>query len=94
MRLDQYVALHYGLTRNRSQQCIALGLVSVNGHISTKSSLDVSDAMSITLADDRRIGWVSRSAEKLAGFIEKLSIDNYQLTITGTNCLDVGSSTG
>ena len=33
--------------------------------------------------------WVSRSAEKLAGFLERLDI-----TIADTNCLDVGSSTG
>lgn len=48
--------------------------------------------MSIT--GDRRVEWVSRSAEKLAGFLEKYKTQDTKFEISGINCLDVGSSTG
>jgi len=35
------------------------------------------------------VNWVSRSAEKLAGFLEQ-----FPIKINGKKCLDVGSSTG
>lgn len=89
MRLDIYLATHHGLTRNRAQQLIAADLVFVNAKICNKASFSVLDTTSISIVDDRRVEWVSRSAEKLAGFIERLDI-----TIADTNCLDVGSSTG
>lgn len=45
----------------------------------------------MTVATDRRVHWVSRSAEKLAGFFDQA---DHPTAITGSNCLDVGSSTG
>jgi 23S rRNA (cytidine1920-2'-O)/16S rRNA (cytidine1409-2'-O)-methyltransferase len=45
----------------------------------------------VTIATDRRVHWVSRSAEKLAGFFDQT---DYNIQITGSHCLDVGSSTG
>lgn len=89
MRLDIYLATHHGLTRNKAQQLIATDLVLVNAKICNKSAFQVLENMIVSIVDDRRVEWVSRSAEKLAGFIESLD-----MTIAGTNCLDVGSSTG
>jgi 23S rRNA (cytidine1920-2'-O)/16S rRNA (cytidine1409-2'-O)-methyltransferase len=45
--------------------------------------------MQVTITEDRRVNWVSRSAEKLEGFLESNPID-----IENKICLDVGSSTG
>lgn len=128
MRLDQYLVLHHGLTRNKAQQLIVSDLIVVNGKICKKSSFQILENSIVTIADDRRVAWVSRSAEKLAGFIEQLitisdiSVNSpeysggiqsqngiphiarsrdkpgmtgsQKLIIPGTNCLDVGSSTG
>ena len=117
MRLDQYLVLHHGLTRNKAQQLIATDLVCVNAKICNKASFQIGDSSIVTITADRRVEWVSRSAEKLAEFIERLDmvsdvsvpqgytfqyhsseysgeIQSKKLTIAGTNCLDVGSSTG
>lgn len=91
MRLDQYLVLHYNFTRNKAQQIIIAHLVCIDAKICNKPSYNVREDSLITITSDRRVDWVSRSAEKLAGFLENLpnSIDmNYAY------CLDVGSSTG
>ena len=46
------------------------------------------------MQDDKSITWVSRSAGKLDGFLEQLSVHQYQFTMIKTRCLDIGSSTG
>lgn len=74
MRLDQYLVLHHGLTRNKAQQLIIAGLVSIDSKVYTKVSYKVSEESFVTIAIDRRVQWVSRSAEKLAGFLEELCI--------------------
>jgi 23S rRNA (cytidine1920-2'-O)/16S rRNA (cytidine1409-2'-O)-methyltransferase len=91
MRLDIYLATHHGVTRNRAQQLIATDLVLVNNRVCNKASFQVLDDTIVEIIADRRVEWVSRSAEKLAGFIEWLDIP---MIISGSNCLDVGSSTG
>ena len=89
MRLDLYLTNHHNFTRNKAQQLIVAGLVSVNGIVITKSSFDFTDDNKVEVSEDRRVRWVSRSAEKLAGFLE-----NWTLEIQWKSCLDVGSSTG
>ena len=89
MRLDIYLASHHGITRNKAQQLILAGLVSVNTKICIKASFLISDTAIVSIVPDRRVEWVSRSAEKLVGFIERLDIN-----IAVNNCLDIGSSTG
>lgn len=90
MRLDLSLALQYGLTRNKSQQLIGARLVFVNGNIIEKTSFEVSENDTISIQDDRRVRWVSRSAEKLAGFLSHHpGISTFQ-----SRCVDVGSSTG
>jgi predicted rRNA methylase YqxC with S4 and FtsJ domains len=70
MRLDQYLVAHHGITRNKAQQLIKTSLVTVDANICNKPSFIVSDGMIATIIPDRRVEWVSRSAEKLAGFLE------------------------
>lgn len=89
MRLDQYLVTAYQFTRNKAQQLILTNLVSLDGKICNKSSQSVREGVLVTISDDRRVHWVSRSAEKLAGFIEVHSI-----IVSGAICLDVGASTG
>lgn len=89
MRLDQALAELHHLTRNRAQQLITLGLVTVNGQPVTKSSYLVKENDILLLKEDKKIHWVSRSAQKLDGFFEQIP-----LTVTGKRALDVGSSTG
>ena len=72
MRLDQYLVLHHGLTRNKAQQLITSELVFVNGKICNKQSYHILGDCVVIITDDRRVSWVSRSAEKLAGFIESM----------------------
>ncbi len=91
MRLDHFLVSQYGFTRNKSQQLIELGLVMVDGKIQNKASLSIWEDQEITITEDRRVTWVSRSAEKLMGFLETTK---YPINITGSHCLDVGSSTG
>lgn len=89
MRLDQFLAQQHHLTRNRAQQLIDSGLISVNGKIIKKSSYEVKPEDTFFLQEDKKIHWVSRSATKLDGFLEEFPID-----LVGKTGLDVGSSTG
>ena len=90
MRLDQYITETFSLTRNRAQQLIALGLVRVNGRTASRSSLTVAVGMHIELIEDKRIHWVSRSAQKLHDFL----VTHDAIDVGNSTCLDVGSSTG
>lgn len=94
MRLDVALAERYSFTRNKAQQLIALGLISVNGKSITKTSFDVTEDDVIDVEEDRRVHWVSRSAEKLIGFLEKSGNETLLQKVSGSTCLDVGSSTG
>lgn len=89
MRLDKYLVLHFGFTRNKAQYLIESGLIRVGGKLIQKASYDV-DKEVIEVLEDRRVEWVSRSAMKLAGFLEQ----HQDISVSETCCLDVGSSTG
>ncbi len=91
MRLDQYLSQHHNLTRNKAQQLISSDLILVNGKTCNKTSHSIWDGDVVNIKEDRRVYWVSRSAEKLEGFLE--SLDN-PIDFEWANCLDVGSSTG
>lgn len=92
MRLDQYISENFSLTRNKASQLISFGLISVNNRIIHKKSYEVKDDDSVVLHEDRRIHWVSRSAEKLFGFLE--AFPEYKKYIHSKICLDVWASTG
>jgi 23S rRNA (cytidine1920-2'-O)/16S rRNA (cytidine1409-2'-O)-methyltransferase len=93
MRLDHYIVQKYGWTRNKSQQYIKLWLIIVNESPCIKSAFEVWEHDNIYCVEDRRIRWVSRSAQKLADFLEEKNIAQY-ITIAGKCCLDVWASTG
>lgn len=94
MRLDVALAERYSFTRNKAQQLIALGLISVNGKNITKTSFEVVADDIVHVEEDRRVHWVSRSAEKLIGFLEQSGNERLLQKVSGSTCLDVGSSTG
>lgn len=91
MRLDQYLVNHFGFTRNKAQQLIDSGLVLLNAKICNKSSFKIKEDDTVSIVEDRRVNWVSRSAEKLAGFFEVIQ---GKIVLEWKNCLDIGSSTG
>ena len=93
MRFDISLSQKYAITRNKAQDFIKDGLVSVNGKVIIKPSFELQGDETILLQAAKKIHWVSRSAGKLDGFLEELEMMNEELRITGTNCLDVGSST-
>jgi 23S rRNA (cytidine1920-2'-O)/16S rRNA (cytidine1409-2'-O)-methyltransferase len=90
MRLDSYLSMHHNVSRNRAKQLIEAWLVFIDGDSCTKVSQDVSEGNSVTLAEDKRVHWVSRSAMKLHGFLAH----HQEIAVQWMNCLDVGSSTG
>lgn len=91
MRLDQYLVNTYNFTRNKAQQLIDTDLILVNAKICNKYSYNIKETDIIAIESDRRVHWVSRSAEKLAGFLDQ---KNHNINILAKNCLDIGSSTG
>lgn len=93
MRLDHFIARKYAFTGNKAKQIIKAGLVSVRGSVVLKAGFEVTGEESIELKEDKSIAWVSRSAGKLDRFLEQLGMNNYELRIIDTYCLDVGSST-
>ena len=92
MRIDKFISEKYGFTRNRVQQLILAELIFVDEKLVTKASYEVNENNTIKILEDKRLHWVSRSAEKLYGFFEK----NPELRekVKNAICLDVGSSTG
>ena len=90
MRLDHYIREKYNLTGNKAQQLIKEWYVTVNMLLIQKPAFDVIGVEEILLREEKRIHWVSRSAGKLDGFLQKIGT----IEVTGKQCLDVGSSTG
>lgn len=89
MRLDLCIAEKYSMSRNKARQLIEAGLVSVNEQSVVKPSFTIIGDEEIGLQEDKRIEWVSRSAGKLDGFLQKLQIQNSTFNIQGAHCLDV-----
>lgn len=88
MRLDSCL-VERGLveSRNKAQQLIKDNAVSVDGKIVDKVSFEVSDEMSVDVADIEL--YVSRAAIKLKGFLPYT-----EWNLSGLHALDIGSSTG
>ena len=72
MRLDLLLSQKYNFTRNKAQQLIRAGLVSIAGKVILKPSFEITSDDILSVQEDRRVTWVSRSAEKLAGFLEQI----------------------
>lgn len=87
-RLDNYLVQNALIeSRNKAQNAIKSGLVSINAKKITKSSFKVNENDSVKV--DVYKEYVSRSAHKLASFLDEFTLD-----IQNRVCLDIGSSTG
>ena len=88
MRLDNaLVAKGLVESRNKAQEAIKSGIVTVNSNIIKKPSFKVTDSDEVALTKERL--FVSRAAMKLEGFLREIDLD-----IRGRVALDIGSSTG
>jgi len=88
VRLDNYlVAKELSESRNKAQQIIKEGLVSVDGKVVKKPSFQVEETSSVEITEHK--SYVSRAAFKLDAFLDELGLD-----VAGRVALDIGSSTG
>ncbi len=88
MRLDSTLVAKYGIkSRNKAQELINSGKVSIDGKIVDKCSTKTDENMDITISDSRQ--FVSRSGFKLEQFLYENPIP-----LQGKTALDIGSSTG
>lgn len=88
LRLDVYVSQVANISRNKAQFAIEEKKVLVNGKMVSKASYEVDGTQEITFVDTNEIRYVARSALKLQGFFESVS-----LPLSNAVCLDIGSST-
>ncbi len=88
IRLDNYlVENNLASSRTKAQSLIKEGFIVVNGEVMLKSSLQVSQNDEVRVKEHKE--YVSRSAHKLASFLDELKRD-----ITAKKALDIGASTG
>ncbi len=88
MRLDNYLVQELGVgSRNKAQSYIKAGNVTVDSKVVTKSSFLVEPSHEVAVHIDKE--YVSRSAWKLAHFLDEIALD-----VSGKRALDIGSSTG
>ena len=88
MRLDTFL-VEKGLveSRNKAQQIIKSGFVSLNKKVVKKSSFAVAESDVVHVEEHK--SYVSRAAYKLLYFLEDIKLD-----VTEKRALDIGSSTG
>ena len=87
-RLDNYLVNHSIVdSRNKAQNLIKAGVVSVNASVIKKSAFKVEEGDSVQVAEHKQ--YVSRAAYKLLEFLEEIGLD-----VSDTEALDIGSSTG
>ena len=80
MRLDVFLTENeYADSRQRAKLLITEGLVTVNGKVASKASIDVSDADDIAVGSDP-IGYVSRGALKLKAAFENFDFESADIT--------------
>lgn len=88
MRLDNYLVSQKLIeSRNKAQSLIKEGYVSVNTTVIKKPAYRLSEEDKVLLCSHDN--YVSRAAYKLKAFLEDLELD-----IEGSCCLDIGASTG
>lgn len=89
MRLDVYLTEN-GMCKSRTaaQALIKSGGVSLNGKACSKPSQEVTEADSVEITAEQ-LRYAGRGGLKLEAALEQ-----FQLDITGAECIDIGSSTG
>lgn len=89
MRLDQYIMTKYSLdSRNKAQQAIKDGRVSVNSITIKKTGFCVDESDNIVFLPAKD-GFISRAGEKLSD-----ALNSFAINVMDRVCLDVGASTG
>jgi 23S rRNA (cytidine1920-2'-O)/16S rRNA (cytidine1409-2'-O)-methyltransferase len=86
-RLDVAVAEQASISRERAQALIMAGKVMVDGELAIKSGAAVLEGARIDVRDDAP--FVSRGGAKL-----ERALTEFQWSVEGLDCLDVGASTG
>ena len=88
-RLDVYLHKNgFCESRERAQNRIKAGEVSVNGTPVTKCGAQVCEEDTVTLTGEG-MRYVSRAGDKLAAVLSEFSVD-----LNGLTCIDAGASTG
>ena len=89
IRLDHYLVESGRVeTRNKAQNMIKEGFISVDGIIMLKNSLKIDPETSVIKLLEHK-DYVSRAALKLDAFLDEMDFH-----LEGVNALDIGSSTG
>ncbi len=89
MRLDVYLYQNgIAPSRQKAQELIAKGEISVNGKTALKPSLAVEETDAITLVG-QGLRYVSRGGEKLEAALDAFAVD-----VTDAVACDIGASTG
>ena len=90
MRIDKYISREKWISRNKAQMLLQDRSVSVNGRLVMKSSFVVDTEVDVvSISQNDKADYVSRSAIKLKLFLEQIDI-----TIENKVCLDIWASTG
>lgn len=90
MRIDKYlVANGKSSGRERAKAMLEAGLVSVNGKVVRKPSVEISDWDHVEIRAGSEEGFVSRGGVKLEAALRAFSLD-----VSGLLAIDIGASTG
>lgn len=89
MRLDIYLVEYMNFeSRSKAKYAILEGSITVNGHLCTKTSAQVTESDNVSVAKSI-MPYVGRGGLKLEGAIESFNLD-----AAGKTALDIGASTG
>lgn len=89
-RLDLYLLKNgHFVSRQKAQDAISQGLVTVNGKVPKKAGVKVAETDDIVVTASDEFNYVSRSAIKL-----KHALGSWKISVKDSICLDIGSSTG
>jgi 23S rRNA (cytidine1920-2'-O)/16S rRNA (cytidine1409-2'-O)-methyltransferase len=90
MRLDMLVKEKFNISRQKAQELIKSGSVTVDGKAVTKSSFEASDNAVVSISDaDTVLKYVGRGGYKL-----ERAVEYFGISLSGRHCLDIGASTG
>jgi len=88
MRLDSYLYVNGSVdSRNKAQQLIKLGRISVNGKVETNPSREVNDGDSVNIL--KQLDFASMGGYKL-----DKALNDFSLDICGDVAIDIGASNG
>jgi 23S rRNA (cytidine1920-2'-O)/16S rRNA (cytidine1409-2'-O)-methyltransferase len=89
MRIDMALKEKMNISRQKAQELITAGKVSVNGKVVLKPSFQLEDTDTIDVAQSDILKYVGRGGLKLERALKVFDIDP-----KGLVCMDIGASTG